>query len=161
VCTWVNTIILLIYKKCFIILGEKLQVIFKRVILNFMKLRQILILIVVLSSKLSFAQNTINGKVIDKDSLQLPFSIILLKEQDSIIDYSQSDFDGKFVIFQDIKKGMYLETHFIDEMNIIALDSLKGDLLIKINYQEKISKEQLEKWQKEMFKKYKLEFKEE
>jgi len=92
---------------------------------------------------------------------KLPFSIILLKEQDSIIDYSQSDFDGKFVIFQDIKKGMYLETHFIDEMNIIALDSLKGDLLIKINYQEKISKEQLEKWQKEMFKKYKLEFKEE
>ena len=126
-----------------------------------MKLKHIILLSVAFISNFSFAQNRIEGKVINNDSLPLPLSIVFLKVQDSIIDYSFSDFDGKFIFLKEYKQGMYLETHFIDEVNILKLDTLRNNLLIKMNFQNKVSKEQLYNWHKEMFKKYKLEYKEE
>lgn len=126
-----------------------------------MKLKHIILLSVAFISNFSFAQNRIEGKIINNESLPLPLSIVFLKVQDSIIDYSFSDFDGKFIFLKKYKQGMYLETHFIDEVNILKLDTLRNNLLIKMNFQNKVSKEQLYNWHKEMFKKYKLEYKEE
>lgn len=59
-----------------------------------------------------------------------------------------------------VLKG-YLETHFMEEKKITPIEFPTNGVLIKINYSQKVTREQCSKWQKEMFKKYKLEFKEE
>ncbi len=126
-----------------------------------MKTYYILALIFITAAKGTFAQDRIQGKVIDQDSIGLPFSLILLKKQKEIVDYCFSDVDGSFIIPQEKRKGMYLEVHFFDFSDTIKIDSSMTNLMVQVNIQEKVSQEQLREWMEEMYRKYNLEYKDE
>lgn len=121
----------------------------------------VLSIVIFFSSVIAFSQQLICGSVEDFKGNFLPGAFVFLKEHDSIVSYCQADFDGSFVLFSNVKNGMYIETHFMDEIKRDSLALPIEKIVITLKSSQKTSVKQLYLWQQNMILKYNLQYKEE